>query len=124
MDDPWRYLMDDVYDANGPTDLPLPKSQPPAVEDPTGEGEEQEKGSGVQTFIERWKKEVLDKITFLKESLEQANRDKEALSREVDRLQAELEAARTKSKEMEVQYSETLDSFYKLLDDVSKALEG
>ena len=124
MDDPWRYLMDDVYEANGPTDLPLPKSQPPVVEEPIVEASGREKGSNVQGFIERWKKDVLDKIQFLKESLDQANHDKAALSQEIDRLQAELEAAREKNKELEVHYSETLDTFYKLLDDVSRALEG
>jgi chromosome segregation ATPase len=124
MDDPWRYVMDDVYETNGPTDLPLPKSQPPVVAEPIAEATGQEKGSNVQDFIERWKKEVIDKIQFLKESLDQANKDKEALSGEIDRLQAELEAARNKNKDLEVHYSETLDTFYQLLDDVSKALEG
>ena len=116
--------MDDVYEANGPTDLPLPKSQPPVVEEPIVEASGREKGSNVQGFIERWKKDVLDKIQFLKESLDQANHDKAALSQEIDRLQAELEAAREKNKELEAHYSETLDTFYKLLDDVSRALEG
>jgi chromosome segregation ATPase len=115
--------MDDVYDANGPTVLPLANSQPTVVEEPQMEASGQEKGPEVQNFIERWKKEVLDKIQFLKESLEQAHRDKAVLSQEVDRLQAELEAARDKNKQLEAHYSETLDTFYKLLDDVSRALK-
>jgi predicted nuclease with TOPRIM domain len=113
--------MDDVYEANGPKEFPLPKGQPLLIEEPSVQAAGEERG--VKGFIERWKKEVLDKIQYLKESLEQANKDKEALSQELDHLQRELEGSKERNKALEGQLSETLDTFYTLLNDVSKALE-
>jgi hypothetical protein len=52
--------MDDVYEANGPKEFPTPEGQPLLTEEPSVQAPGEERG--VKGFIERWKKEVLDKI--------------------------------------------------------------
>jgi len=111
--------MEEIYEANAPADFPTPKEQPTLEENP---------GVGgnftlpVKETVERWKKEILDKIQFLKENLDQASRDREGLSREMDRLKAELDASKEQAKILEAKLAETLETFNNLLDEVSRAL--
>ena len=111
--------MDKIYDANAPVDFPTPKEQPVLEQNPEA-GEKT--AMPVKETVERWKKEVLDKIQFLKENLDQANRDREDLSREMDRLKAELDASKEHTRRLEAKLSETLETFNNLLDEVSRAL--
>jgi predicted nuclease with TOPRIM domain len=76
----------------------------------------------VKETVERWKKEILDKIQFLKENFDQANRDREELSREMDLLKTELDASKEQAKILETKLAETLETFNTLLDEVSRAL--
>jgi predicted nuclease with TOPRIM domain len=111
--------MDEIYEANAPTDFPTPKGQPTLEQTPTAA---EKITMPVKETVERWKKEILDKIQFLKENIDQANRDREGLSREIDRLKAELDASREHGKVLEAKLAETLETFNNLLDEVSRAL--
>jgi predicted nuclease with TOPRIM domain len=111
--------MDEIYEANAPTDFPTPKEQPTLEQNP-GAGEKST--LPVKETVERWKKEILDKIQFLKENFDQASRDREGLSREMDLLKAELEASKEQAKVLEAKLAETLETFNNLLDEVSRAL--
>jgi len=111
--------MDEVYEANVPTDFPTPKAQPILEQHPTAE---EKTARPVRETVERWKKEILDKIQFLKENLDQANRDRDGLSQELDRLKAELDASKEHGKVLEAKLAETLETFNNLLDEVSRAL--
>jgi predicted nucleic acid-binding Zn-ribbon protein len=113
--------MSDIYEANAPEVFPAPQEQPGVREDYPEGGVL--KNPPVKETVDRWKKEVLDKIQYLRENLEQAGQEKEALSQEVDHLQSELTASRERIKELEVELSEALDTFNTLLDEVSQALE-
>ena len=111
--------MDEIYEANAPIDFPAPKEQP-TLEQNSGAGEKIT--MPVKETVERWKKEILDKIQFLKENFDQASRDRESLSREMDRLKAELDASKDQAKVLEAKLAETLETFNNLLDEVSRAL--
>jgi predicted nucleic acid-binding Zn-ribbon protein len=115
-------MMSDIYEANAPAAFPAPQEQPRLEEDSPEGGVL--KNPPVKETVDRWKKEVFDKIQYLRENLEQANQEKEALSREVDQLQSELTASRGRIKELEAELSEALDTFNTLLDEVSQALES
>ncbi|MBI5966954.1 MAG: hypothetical protein HY882_03715 [Deltaproteobacteria bacterium] len=111
--------MEDVYESHAPTDFPSAKEQP-VIEQPPGA--EERKILPVKETVERWKREILDKIQYLKENFEQANQDRESLSKEIDRLQAELTASKEHVQELERKLAETLETFNNLLDEVSGAL--
>ena len=111
--------MDEIYDANAPMDFPTPREQPTLEPNPTVESHIT---MPVRESAERWKKEILDKIQFLKENLDQASRDREGLSQEMDRLKAELDASRQQARALEAKLAETLETFNNLLDEVSRAL--
>jgi predicted nuclease with TOPRIM domain len=111
--------MDEIYETHAPTDFPTPKEQPTLEPGPAA-GEKITRP--VKASAERWKKEILDKIQFLKENIDQTTRDREALSQEMDRLKAELDASREQAKHLEAQLAETLEIFNNLLDEVSRAL--
>ena len=113
--------MSDIYETNAPVIFPAPKEQPPIEEDSlTGEVL---KNPPVKENVDRWKKEIIEKIKYLRENLELANKEKEALSQEVDRLQLELADSKGRVQQLETQFSESLDTFNRLLDEVSQALE-
>lgn len=114
--------MDDIFETNAPEHFPDPKEQP--VLEPETPEEGALKNPPVKETVERWKKEVIDRIQYLKENLELTNQEKEALSQEVDRLQSELASSQGKVKELESEFSEALETFNSLLDEVSSALEG
>ncbi len=114
--------MSDIYEANAPAIFPVPREQPDLVEDSTTEGVL--KNPPVKETVDRWKKEVLDKIQYLKENLELANQEKEALSLEVDRIQSELTESKKRVKILEVELSEALETFNNVLNEISQALEG
>ena len=111
--------MNDVYEANAPTDFPAPKEQPVPEQSPTPEAKIT---MPVKESVERWKREILDKIQYLKDNFDQANRDREGLSQEIDRLKAELDASKDSAKVLEAKLYETLETFNNLLDEVSRAL--
>jgi seryl-tRNA synthetase len=111
--------MNDVYEANAPTDFPSPKEQPAPEQNRTPEAKIP---VPVKESVERWKKEILDKIQYLKDNFDQANRDREGLSQEIDRLKAELDVSKENSKVLEAKLYETLETFNNLLDEVSRAL--
>jgi predicted nucleic acid-binding Zn-ribbon protein len=113
--------MSNIYEANAPEVFPAPQEQPGLKEDFPAEGVL--KNPPVKETVDRWKKEVIDRIQYLRENLERANQEKEALSLEVDQLQSELTAARERIKELEAELSEALDTFNTVLDEVSQALE-
>jgi predicted nuclease with TOPRIM domain len=114
--------MSDIYEANAPVTFPAPREQPDLVEDSTAEGVL--KNLPVKETVDRWKKEVLDKIQYLKENLELANEEKEALSQEMDRIQSELTESKDRVRVLEVELSEDLETFNNLLNEISQALEG
>lgn len=114
--------MDDIFETNAPDHFPDPKEQPAPIPETPEEGAL--KNPPVKETVERWKKEVIDRIQYLKENLELTNQEKEALSQEVDRLQTELAGSQGKVKELESEFSEALETFNTLLDEVSLALEG
>ena len=113
--------MDDVYEVNAPTDFPSPKEQPTLEQQPLGE---EKKILLVKETVERWKKEILDKIQFMKENYDQAHRDKEGLLQEIDHLKEELTSTQNHAQALERKLAETLETFNNLLDEVSRALQG
>ncbi|MBI4764389.1 MAG: hypothetical protein HY787_07275 [Deltaproteobacteria bacterium] len=115
-------MMSDIYEAYAPAVFPAPQEQPGLMEDSQEGGGL--KNPPVKETVDRWKREVLDKIQYLRENLEQANQEKEALSQEVDQLQSELTASQVRIQELEAELSGTLDTFNTLLDEVSQALES
>jgi hypothetical protein len=114
--------MSDIYEANAPVTFPVPREQPDLMEDPTAV--EVVKNPPVKETVDRWKREVLDKIQYLKENLDLANQEKEALAQEVDRVQSELTESRGRVHVLEAELSEALETFNTLLNEVSQALEG
>lgn len=114
--------MNDIFETNAPEHFPDPKEQP--VLNPETPEEGVIKNPPVRETVERWKKEVIDKIQYLRENLELANQEKEALSQEVDRLQSELADSQGKVQELESELSESLETFNNLLNEVSQALES
>jgi septation ring formation regulator EzrA len=113
--------MDDVYEVNAPADFPSPKEQPTLEQQPLGE---EKKILLVKETVERWKKEILDKIQFMKENYDQAHRDKEGLMQEIDHLKEQLTATQSHAQALERKLGETLETFNNLLDEVSRALQG
>ncbi len=114
--------MNDIYQTNAPEVFPVPQEQPTLKEDSLEGGVL--KNLPVKETVDRWKKEVLDRIQYLRENLEQANQEKESLSQEVEQLQSELSASQGRIKELEAELSGTLDTFNILLNEVSQALES
>jgi len=114
--------MNDIYEANAPERFPTPKEQPP-LEEESAEGVVI-KNPPVKETVNRWRKEVIDKIQYLRENLDLTNQEKEALSEEVDRLQSELAESKERIQTLELQLSEVLETFNALLNEVSLALEG
>jgi predicted nuclease with TOPRIM domain len=114
--------MNDIYVTNAPVKFPTPKEQPDIEEDSMVGGVL--KNPPVKETVVRWKKEVIDKIQYLRENLELANQEKEALSQEVDRVQSELTDSKERIQKLEVELSEALETFNTLLDEVSQALES
>ena len=113
--------MDDVYEVNAPTEFPSPKEQPPVDQQPFGE---EKRILLVKETVERWKKEILDKIQFMKENYDQAHREKEGLLQEIDHLKVELTATQKHVQTLEKKLAETLETFNSLLDEVSGALKS
>jgi chromosome segregation ATPase len=111
--------MDEIYGANAPTDFPTPKEQPTLEPNPAAA---EKTTRPVKESVERWKKEILDKIQFLKENLDQASRDRDDFSREMDRLKGELDASKEQGMVLEAKLAETVEAFNNLLDEVSRAL--
>ena len=114
--------MSDIYEANAPVTFPAPQEQPELGGGFPAGGVL--KNPPVKETVDRWKKEVLDKIQYLRENLELANQEKEALSQEVDQVQSELTDSKERVQVLEVELSEALETFNTLLDEVSQALEG
>ncbi len=114
--------MSDIYERNVPESFPETREQPEFPEVPEPDAVFQI--PPIRETADRWKKEVLDRIQFLKEHLVQVEQEKEGLAAETDRLRAELEQARKRIRELETQFADTLDTFNRLLNEVSKALEG
>ncbi|MGA3083222.1 MAG: hypothetical protein ABSE95_00330 [Thermodesulfobacteriota bacterium] len=114
--------MNDIYEANAPIKCPTPKEQPDIVEDSMVGGVL--KNPPVKETVVRWKKEVIDKIQYLRENLELANQEKEALSQEMDRIHSELTDSKERIQKLEGELSEALETFNTLLNEVSQALES
>jgi SMC interacting uncharacterized protein involved in chromosome segregation len=114
--------MSDVYEANAPSTFPSPQEQPDLGEDSPEEGVL--KNPPIKETVERWKKEILDKIQYLKENLEMAVQEKESLLQEMDQIRSELAETKGRVKVLERELSETLETFNTLLEEVSRALEG
>ncbi len=114
--------MSDIYEANAPVLFPTPQEQPSLVED--SQAGRVFKGPQVKETVDRWKKEILSKIQYLKENLNMANQEKEALTQEVDEIRSELTDAKGRVKELEAELSEALETFNALLDEVAQALES
>jgi hypothetical protein len=114
--------MNAVYEMNAPERFPTPQEQP-VIEEKTVE-RTVFKRPPIQETVNRWRKEVLDKIQFLKENWEQTIQEKEALTQEVDRLQGALAESKSRVETLENELSETLNTFNGLLGEVSEALEG
>ncbi len=114
--------MNDIYETNAPMHFPDPKEQPTL--NPELQEESVMKNPSVKDTVERWKKEVIDRIRYLRENFELATQEKEALLLEVDRLQCELAGSQGQVRELKAELSEILETFNHLLNEVSAALES
>jgi len=77
----------------------------------------------VKETAERQKKEILDKIQHLRQICDQANQDRESLSKEKDSLKQEIATVKEHAQELEKRIAETLDAYRNLVDEISKALQ-
>jgi DNA repair exonuclease SbcCD ATPase subunit len=116
--------MSTIYEANAPEVFPTTQKQPDLGEDSPTIGGLKNPPVPVKETVDRWKKEVLDKIQYLRENLERANQEKEELFQEVDRVRSELIESKGRVQELEGELSEALETFNALLDEVSLALES
>ena len=114
--------MDDVYGNNSPREFPNPKAQPEFDEKKAIRLEAMKIPELMET-VSRWKKEILDRIQFLKENYDLALQDKGALTLEVDKWKAELAASEFRVQELERQLADVLDTYNNLLKEVSGALQ-
>jgi hypothetical protein len=114
--------MDDVYGNNSPREFPNPQTQP-EFEEKKAVRLEAMKISELKETVSRWKKEILDRIQFLKENYDLALQDKGALTLEVDKWKAELAASEFRVQELERQLADVLDTYNNLLKEVSGALQ-
>ena len=114
--------MSDIYEANAPLAFPDPQEQPRLREESLEGGVL--KNPPVKETVDRWKREVLDKIQYLRENLELTIQEKEALLQEVDHIRSELTDTKGKVRVLESELSEALETFNTLLDEVAQALES
>jgi predicted secreted protein len=112
--------MESIYEANAPTDFPSPTEQLIIEQQSSAE---KGKTLPMEETVERRKKEILDKIQYLRQTCDQANQDKESLSKETDSLKQELAVEKKHAQELERRFAETLDAFNDLLDEISRALQ-
>jgi hypothetical protein len=115
--------MNDVYETNAPREFPNPKAQP-EIDEKKAIKLEGMKVSELKETVERWKKDILDRIQFLKEHYDQALKDKEALTLEVDKWKGELAASDFRVQELERQLADVLETYNNLLKEVSGALQN
>jgi hypothetical protein len=115
--------MDDVYGNNSPREFPNPQTQP-EFEEKKAIRLEAMKIPELKETVARWKKEILDRIQFLKENYDLALQDKGTLTLEVDQWKAELAASESRVQELEGQLADVLETYNNLLQEVSGALQG
>jgi chromosome segregation ATPase len=115
--------MDDVYETNAPREFPNPQAQP-EIDEKKAVKREAMKISELKETVERWKKDIVDRIQFLKENYDQALQDKEALTLEVDKWKAELAASDFRVQELERQLADVLETYNNLIKEVSGALQN
>ncbi len=114
--------MSTVYDQNAPTAYPAPQDQPnPAAEKNDWQGEARPLPQ-IKETVERWKKEILDRIQYLRENLDQALQDREVLSLEADQLKKDLAAARSRVQQLEGDLTGVLELYNNLIQEVNGAL--
>jgi uncharacterized coiled-coil DUF342 family protein len=77
----------------------------------------------VKDAIERCRGEILDKIQYLKNNYDEANRERAALMTEVEHLRKELGTAKEHATGLEQRLAETLEMFRGFMDSISGALE-
>lgn len=115
--------MTTIYDQNAPTAFPAPQAQPPLA------GEQSERQGGplqlpqIKETVERWKREILDRIQYLKENLDQALQDREVLALEADQMKQELAEARDRIQQLEVDLAGVLELYNTLIREVNGALQ-
>jgi hypothetical protein len=114
--------MDDVYGDNSPREFPNPQSQP-EFEEKKAMKLEAMKLPELKETVFRWKKDILDRIQFLKENYDLALQDKGALTLEVDKGKAELAASEFRVQELERQLADVLETYNNLIREVSGALQ-
>jgi hypothetical protein len=114
--------MDDVYENNAPRKFPDPQAQP-EIEEKKAVRLDAMKIPDLKEMVSRWKKDILDRIQFLKENYDQALQDKGALTLEVDKWKAELAASEFRVQDLERQLADVLETYNNLLKEVSGALQ-
>jgi len=114
--------MDDVYGNNSPREFPNPQAQP-KFDEKKAIRLEAMKLPELKETVSRWKKEILDRIQFLKENYDLALQDKGALTLEVDKWKAELTASEFRVQELERQLADVLETYNNLINEVSGALQ-
>jgi hypothetical protein len=114
--------MEDVYETNAPREFPHPQAQPEIEEKKTVRLEAMKLPELKETIF-RWKKDILDRIQFLKENYDQAVLDQGSLTLEVDKWKAELAASEFRVQELERQLADVLETYNNLIKEVSVALQ-
>jgi hypothetical protein len=116
--------MSTVYDQNAPTAFPAPQAQPiPAAEQIDRRGDATQLPQ-IKETVERWKREILDRIQYLKENLDLALKDKEAASLEVDQLKNQMAAAQARIQQLETDLAGVLELYNTLIQEVNGALQN
>ncbi|RPH87457.1 MAG: hypothetical protein EHM75_05465 [Desulfobacteraceae bacterium] len=115
---PWTMCTETI----SPREFPNPQSQP-EFEEKKAMKLEAMKLPELKETVFRWKKDILDRIQFLKENYDLALQDKGALTLEVDQWKAELAASEFRVQELERQLADVLETYNNLIREVSGALQ-
>lgn len=115
--------MSTVYDQYTPADDPAPQAQPVLKSENAQRKEGSMQLPQLKETVERWKKEILDKIQYLRANLDQTLQDKEALSLEADQLKSQLADAQGRIAQLESDLAGVLELYNSLVQEVNGALQ-
>ncbi|OGP51614.1 MAG: hypothetical protein A2Y79_02045 [Deltaproteobacteria bacterium RBG_13_43_22] len=113
--------MTDIYEENAQEGVPAITEQP-ILEEKSMEGGGP-KTPPVKETVDRWRREVIEKIEYLRKKLELTLQENETLSLEVDRLHSEVTVLKKRAKDLEQQQAESLDMFNNTIAGINLALE-
>jgi hypothetical protein len=114
--------MDNMFEKNAPIRSTTPQEQP-EIKSESGEGGAP-KTPPVKETINRWRKEIIEKIGSLRKELEQAHLENETLNQELNRLKSELTTKKERVHVLEHQITQTLEAFNQSMAEINQSFEA